>query len=502
MVRPGPNQLGHRFVGMTALSWLAQLRNARSPDFDAACRWYWARVEQLRAYCDKRPRVAEPYFGVELAAPRMVSLLAASLRATGLKRASAAQWRSTVQGLSAKGIREEEIRFSGVLDGLAQAHDGEMLTLEQVLALIDTSHLNPRLVAESTQDFITRGGWQECCLRISPPHLRGLAVRRQTQHRNAIRRALVRYRHRTFGWRLVREAWLPDLFGPERHLWYIQDERGRPLERARATPYATLAEAMAAADDAMFTHFPAWDRAHPVQYWGQHIAGGAEQYSELLVQLDEWPTDYRPSHFRTRNVLAHVRTSMRTSVAGDRLFYLDEVQSDWHADLHEQTVSGWPSDRRPIHEAPYGKEWPLLVLKLMLWRAQAIGADALAWSTLEMQEVIWGLCNRVPKILYLRTLPDAARAIAKALKLEKRDVQVTFHEREHTIESSDRGWLVKALDDRPVTKPFDTRQQAERYLALTVGKFEQTVPALMLAGLPRIRRIPLFGVGGLGDWVE
>jgi len=115
-------------------------------------------------------------------------------------------------------------------------------------------------------------------------------------------------------------------------------------------------------------------------------------------------------------------------------------------------------------------------------RAQAIGADALAWSTLEMQEVIWGLWNRVPKILYTRTLPEAARAIAKALKLEQREVRVAFHEREHSIESSDRGWLVKALDDQPVTKPFDTRQQAERYLALTVGKFERTVPALMLAG--------------------
>jgi hypothetical protein len=212
------------------------------------------------------------------------------------------------------------------------------------------------------------------------------------------------------------------------------------------------------------------------------------------------PTDYRSGHFRTRNILAHVRTSLRTGCEGERVLYLDEVQSDWHADLHAQACGERSADKRPIAEAPFGKEWPLLVLKLMLWRAQAIGADALAWSTLEMQKRMWGPL-RVPELLYLRRLPEAARTLAKALKLELREVRIAFHVRDRYIDLSRQGWVVKGLDERPLCRPFDTRQQAERFLDLTVCKTERVVPALLLDGLPRIRRIPLYGVGGLGDWI-
>ncbi len=500
MTRPGPGLSGQRFVGMSALSWLRQLKNSGSPDLAAARNWYAARMALVREYCDKLPRTPDPYFGVELAVPQMVSLLASALRAMGLKRASVAQWRSTLIGLSARGIKEEEIRLSGVLDELALLGDVEVLTLEQVLALVDTAHLHPRLVSEATHGFFSRGGWKECCERISPPNLRGLGVRRRAQHRVAIRRALVRYRHRTFGWRLIREAWLPDLIGPERHLWYIHDERGRPLHGTRAAPYTSRAEAMAAAIDAMRKRYRAWYRAHPVQRWSSYVAGGAEQYSELLIQLDELPADYRSGHFRTRNILAHVRTSLRTGCEGERVCYLDEVQSDWHADLQVQARGDWPANKRPVADAPFGKEWPLLVLKLMLWRAQAIGAEALAWSTLEMQTRMWGQ-NRVPEVLYKRRLPEAARTLAKALKLEQREIRIPFHGADRYVDQSSRGWVVLSdKDGRPLCRPFDTREQAERFLDLTVRKTERTVPALMLAGLPRIKRIPLYGVGGLADW--
>ncbi|MEZ5443375.1 MAG: hypothetical protein R3F15_18030 [Lysobacterales bacterium] len=501
VMSPGSGPAAVRFRGMTALSWLMQLQNAGSPDLPAASSWVQAQVELWRAYCDKRPRVPDAYFGVELSAPRMVSLLAAAVRATGLKRAGVAQWRRTVLGLAAKGIKAEELAFSGLLEGLEQYDDEQVLAVDRVLELIDVDNLQPRLVAESAHGYLSRSGWKECCERIAPPYLRALGTRRRAQNRVAIRRALIRYRHRTFGWRLIREAWLPDLVSAERHLWYVADECGRYLHDAKSAPYTSLAEAMAAAEDAMRKHFRTWYRAHPVEHWSAYVAGGGEQYRELLVQLDDWPSDYRARHFRTRNVLAHVRTSVRESCDGQRLLYLDEVQSDWHADLVAQARGEWPKNERPVHAAPFAKEWPLLVLKLMLWRAQAMGVDALAWSTFEMQKRIWGP-SRVPEALYKRTLPEAAKSLSKALGLELREIPIPFHAWRYGIKSSARGWLVIDLLGNPVTRPFAGRQQAERFAELIAEKIERKVPALMLAGLPRIRQIPFYGVGRLVDWTR
>ena len=65
--------------------------------------------------------------------------------------------------------------------------------------------------------------------------------------------------------------------------------------------------------------------------------------------------------FATRNVLAHVRASVRQSLSGERLLYLDEIQSDWHA--HNVRTSRDPSGTRPVVSAPFAKEWSLVALK-------------------------------------------------------------------------------------------------------------------------------------------
>lgn len=93
--------------------------------------------------------------------------------------------------------------------------------------------------------------------------------------------------------------------------------------------------------------------------------------------------------------------------------------------------------------------------------------------------------------------------MAKALRLEIRELSVPFLAWNDVIDYTPCGWLVLVLglEGTPLTRPFDTRQQAERYVELTAMRIEVPIPALMLAGLPRIRRIPLYGVGRLADWV-
>jgi hypothetical protein len=43
-----------------------------------------------------------------------------------------------------------------------------------------------------------------------------------------------------------------------------------------------------------------------------------------------WPQNFRSGHFRTPNILAHVRFNERTDKDGQRVLFLEEIQSDWH----------------------------------------------------------------------------------------------------------------------------------------------------------------------------
>jgi hypothetical protein len=47
----------------------------------------------------------------------------------------------------------------------------------------------------------------------------------------------------------------------------------------------------------------------------------------------------------------------------------------------------------------------------------------------------------------------------------------------------------------PITKPFRTRTQTERFADLTRKFAVLNVPVLWLDGLPKIQSIPLYGLG-------
>ena len=220
------------------------------------------------------------------------------------------------------------------------------------------------------------------------------------------------------------------------------------------------------------------------------------------IVLDDWPLTYHPRHFRTRNVLAHVRSSIRLTADGRRVLFLDEVQSDWHADLHAQSRGlVIEANKGKVAEAPFAKEWPLLTLKIMLWWAQRCGADGLSWSSAEMQEARWS-GHGPPGLLYRKLLPDAAIALAKALHITMGPARLRVRTGTRTVELGTRGWEVRSQNGCAVTKPFGHRGQAERFADLTGESVEVDMPALWLDGLGTITAIPLYGTGSAERWTD
>ena len=259
---------------------------------------------------------------------------------------------------------------------------------------------------------------------------------------------------------------------------------------------------MAFAELQMNQQFEAWGKDQALAQWECYSLPGNNRYQEVLLQLDDWPGNYKPRHYRTRNVLAHIRTGIRHTTDGQRVLFLDEVQSDWHADLHAEAKPGSPKRlKTPSTDAPFRKEWQLLAMKLMLWWAQRLGLDGLAWSTVELQAARWR-GHGPPEILYQTVLPDAARSLAKTLDISFDQTRLSVRTATRRVNLDEVGWTVRNREGVAITKPFRTREQAE-YFADQTGDFVTVeVPVLWIKGMPPIRAIPLYGVALPDQWFK
>jgi hypothetical protein len=497
MVRPALHLNEFRYLGMSALEWLDSLRKKNSPNYACAVAWFEARIAQVRRKLDQRPRVPSACYCVELAPIPTQPTLPAMIAQLGLRRASAAQWLSTLSGFTSKGVREEELRHSTLLTILERADPDFRLPAHRIQRFISLEHLRPKLVIECAHGFISQAGWRECCERVRLPRKR----RRGAVGNGRDELQIIRYRHRTFGWSLLRRTRFADLLGDRQDHWLILDERGKPVLSARAAEFNDVHQAMDAAESHMARRFRAWHRSQDTPRWQDYSLAGGSRYREVLVQLDDWPFSYQSRHYGTRNVLVHLRTSVHEVPGGRRVLYLDEAQSDWHADLHFQ--SRGDTSRRPkapVPPAPFGKEWPLLAMKLMLWWAQRQGLDGLAWSTAELQRRRWR-GNGPPESLYKTELPEAARQLARVLPVEVTCVPISFRTGNRCVDLGIGGWAVYGDNGTPVTKPFRSREQAERFAELTGVNETVDVPVLLLHGLSPIGHVPLYGVGTLELWM-
>lgn len=68
------------------------------------------------------------------------------------------------------------------------------------------------------------------------------------------------------------------------------------------------------------------------QYSSYQLPGEKEDYRELLLTLPKSEDDFKTSHFKQSNILAHVRFNSRISPTGERILFIEEVQSDWHSE--------------------------------------------------------------------------------------------------------------------------------------------------------------------------
>ena len=146
---------------------------------------------------------------------------------------------------------------------------------------------------------------------------------------------------------------------------------------------------------------------------------GGKNYKELLITAPKIPGEFvTPAHYDEKNILAHVRFNERTDADGNKVLFLEEVQSDWHQagrkkgyagdltraqrkkELIRQLRSGEITrqehnqgraaliamdETNNVPNAPFKKAWPMLAMKRMVKYAAENGFDKIAWTTGEQQ---------------------------------------------------------------------------------------------------------------------
>ena len=63
--------------------------------------------------------------------------------------------------------------------------------------------------------------------------------------------------------------------------------------------------------------------------FGEYTEPGGDNYREFLIRYDNPKVEFDESHFDETNVIAHFRTKDRTTSDGKKVFYIEEIQSDW-----------------------------------------------------------------------------------------------------------------------------------------------------------------------------
>ncbi|MDR1934342.1 MAG: hypothetical protein LBS49_01935, partial [Candidatus Accumulibacter sp.] len=445
-------------------------------------------------------------YSIELARLPVASSLPSLIRGLDLQRAHAEQWAATLRSMTGKGVKPEELDESGVLIRL-ERFAGEILYQAELVRLINLCHVMPKFVCESHFGFRTKAGWNECCQLISRKEYKERGLKGSKEDSSWY---VIRYRHRALGWSVVRchlfTRYKGDLFNVDlltwrQDWWWVLDDKGKAIDQSEEG-FDSPEDAIEYAESRINRHFSSMGREHALSQWEKHSLPGSDGYREILIQLDDWPGCYTPRHFQTRNVLVHIRTGIRKIDDGRRVLFLDEIQSDWHADLHAASKRDFlQQDKQPPPEAPFRKDWPLLALKLMLWWAQIQNLDGVAWSTAELQSARWRGYGP-PEALYRSALPDAARLIAKALDLELTQTSMSVRGDTRRVELAREGWIVQNRSGEPITKPFRNRGQAEVFADLTGSFVKVNVPVLWLRDLPPIKTIPLYGVATREFWLQ
>ncbi len=392
----------------------------------------------------------------EISPLKLWSPLQRQLASCGLTKASPQQWIGTIRNLQKKGISATEIEWSGILSWLGDVPESESILYEllEFAAALDDRRpaepprpLPPIVHVDELLDFLAAEPPCELVLQrhVSNEYVPQVHYEKQNRPaklppavavkgRREVR--LLHYRDRSFGiciWLHVEVD--QGLFG-RHHYWSLSVPHGskKIASHPVAHRFSTRQEAFAygRALVGRMAQRLAKDgfigRTQALNQFTRYSLPCGDNYSEWLITAPKLVNEYWGEHFDVPNIIAHVRTSERTSAQGTRLLVMEEIQSDWNQALREairqsqqdrRTEGGeeveWDDDIEAPPDNPYLNHWLDAALRMMLLLASHHGFSGLSWlaGMVHAERFPWANAEGLATF-YDRFVPSAIEKLAKS----------------------------------------------------------------------------------------
>lgn len=416
----------------------------------------------------------------------LYSLLVHRLMNMPQQRATAKQWLATINNLKKKGVREEEIQWSGLPPYLLRQPPDTQISKTQLLE--NRNDKDIRIELSSEQVWGANGGLSFVEVAQQMPHQ---VVYRAALNLDPNCLCILRYRDNYCNYRVgVVKTLNNDHHMALNKYWFALDPYGRAITSKKHADgsgddktrlfFENSTDAKNAANKHAREHFGIRSGASTHTQFGYLTLFGGHDYREWFVSLPDHQRIFFGKHFFDHNILAHIRTTTRTDNAGRKILFIEEVQSDWHQSGKRNGYDNSCWGR--VANAPFKQEWPVLAIKLMLIQASQNGFAGIAWSMGKVQEMRYMRELQPVKQYYDKEIPKALNHLAKNFNCKVETTLINTREPWLNIEKKQDKWQVADGDGKFRTKAkYKNRDDAMAVVARHCRGIELRVQALFIS---------------------
>jgi hypothetical protein len=277
-------------------------------------------------------RAAEPPMFAR--APAFYSDLSRQVDAVKTESAAPAQWKATIANL--KGVKKDEIEWSGVNDWL-DTRQGKVSKAE-------------------VSDFLAQNGVkvEETMLGNGSPDEQAATRERdnlvvqldaagydisEAPDITGDGNVIDGIKHRKSGW-----VYPVDQEGVQENQAWHPDEKYNDADHESAPDVSARVHEMVTRLLELELELPHSESADATKF-GQYTLPGGDHYRELLLTLPQPASRFKVLHFDQPNIVAHVRFDDRTDAEGKKVLFIEEIQSDW-AQKGKREGFYTPADRK------------------------------------------------------------------------------------------------------------------------------------------------------------
>ena len=181
--------------------------------------------------------------------------------------------------------------------------------------------------------------------------------------------------------------------------------------------------------------------------WQSYTLRGGGDYREYLYKLpgSEYSNDAMRKHWGEEGVIAHARVQEMGTEVWEPVLFVEEIQSDWHNAWQKAGYGYIERMKRKGYEtapdAPYAGEsdsYVPFVLKNLLREAAEKGYDYLGWTTAQQQADRWGeQYSEGYRIEYDQEIPKFLKKYGKQWGANVEDIRLSQGDTVHAMKITD-----------------------------------------------------------------